>query len=47
MEGMWHNFKKLINRKKGQFELPFKFDDNGHTIEQTTLSEENKNSKKY
>ena len=49
MEGMWHNFSKLKDRKKGQFELPFQFDDQGHTIEpieKTTLSTHNKNLKK-
>jgi len=49
MEGMWHNFEKLKDRKRGQFELPFQFDDQGHTIEpieKTTLSSHNKSLKK-
>ncbi len=49
MEGMWHNFEKLKDRKRGQFELPFQFDDKGHTIEpieETTLSSHNKSLKK-
>ena len=49
MEDVWHNFEKLKDRKKGQFELPFQFDEKGHTIElikQDSLSEENKTSQK-
>lgn len=33
MEDMWHKFDKAKERKKGQLDLPFKFDNNGHTIE--------------
>lgn len=43
MEEVWHNFEKLKDRKKGQFELPFQFDMNGHIIEsdkQITLQED-------
>lgn len=49
MENMWHNFQKLKDRQSGQFELPFNFDDEGHTVEpveKTTLSTHNKNLKK-
>lgn len=33
MEHMWQQFDKLKNRQSGQLELPFKFDDKGHTID--------------
>ena len=50
MKNMWHNFERLKARKKGQFELPFKFDDKGHTIEVKeeviTLAIQNKKQKK-
>ena len=48
MEDVWHNFEKLKDRKKGQFELPFQFDGKGHTIESTKqalLNQDNKISK--
>ena len=32
MKEMWSNFKKMNNRKHGQMELDFNFDDNGATI---------------
>lgn len=31
MSEMWANFNKLKERQNGQLELPFKFDENGHT----------------
>lgn len=49
MEDMWHKFNKARDRKKGQLELPFNFDNKGHTIEPTeesTLSTFDKNLKK-
>ncbi len=33
MQNMWYQFEKLKIRKSGQLELPFIFDNNGHTIE--------------
>lgn len=33
MKHMWSQFDKLRGRQSGQFEIPFNFDDNGHTIE--------------
>ncbi|AWW32452.1 hypothetical protein DN752_21155 [Echinicola strongylocentroti] len=33
MEHMWRQFEKLKMRQSGQLELPFQFDDSGHTIE--------------
>ena len=33
MEHMWYQFKKLKDRQRGQLELPFEFDKEGHTIE--------------
>jgi hypothetical protein len=33
MEHMWQQFDKLKTRQSGQLELPFKFDDKGHTID--------------
>lgn len=44
MKHMWIQFEKLKSRQSGQLELPFKFDENGHTIEPidpTTLSDFN------
>ncbi len=32
MGQMWSNFNKLQSRQAGQFELPFEFDENGHTL---------------
>ena len=32
MEQMWRQFKKLKERQNGQLELPFDFDEDGHTI---------------
>lgn len=49
MKDMWHNFKKLKERQRGQLDLPFDFDDQGHTVEpidKTTLSAHNKSLKK-
>lgn len=40
MQSMWNNFKKLKDRQSGQLELPFQFDESGHTKE--PLYEENK-----
>jgi len=33
MKHMWQQFEKLKLRQSGQLELPFKFDEKGHTIE--------------
>lgn len=33
MQHMWQQFEKLRLRQNGQLELPFNFDENGHTIE--------------
>jgi hypothetical protein len=33
MEHMWRQFEKLKIRQSGQLELPFRFDNNGYTIE--------------
>lgn len=33
MQHMWSQFEKLKSRQSGQLELPFNFDDKGHTIE--------------
>tara|TARA_R110002126_G_scaffold54919_10_gene148219 strand:- start:2989 stop:3996 length:1008 start_codon:yes stop_codon:yes gene_type:complete len=46
MKHMWNQFEKLKNRQNGQLELPFSFDDKGHTvepIEESTLSDFNSN----
>lgn len=32
MKQMWVQFKKLKDRQSGQLELPFDFDENGHTV---------------
>ena len=32
MSQMWSNFNKLQSRQAGQLELPFEFDENGHTL---------------
>jgi hypothetical protein len=37
MQHMWNQFKKLKGRQNGELEIPFKFDDDGHTIETTGL----------
>lgn len=45
MEEFWKLFEKMEKRKSGQLELPFKFDEKGHTIEtieEDTLSDFNK-----
>jgi len=50
MENMWHQFEKLKLRRGGQLEIPFEFDDKGHTKENSqakqTLSSFNQNLKK-
>lgn len=49
MKHMWSQFEKLKQRQNGQLQLPFNFDDKGHTvepIEETTLSDYNKKLKK-
>jgi hypothetical protein len=50
MEHMWQQFEKLKLRQSGQFELPFSFDEKGHTkepmYEEAELSEFNKKLKK-
>lgn len=33
MKEVWYNFQKLKDRKKGKFDLPFEFDENGYTVE--------------
>jgi len=46
MQHMWSQFSKLKQRQSGQLELPFEFNDKGHTIEpieENNLSEFNKN----
>ena len=35
MQQMWSNFEKLQSRQAGQLELPFDFDENGHTTPDT------------
>ena len=49
MKHMWIQFEKLKLRQGGQLELPFNFDDKGHTIEpieKSTLSNFNNSLKK-
>ncbi len=46
MEHMWYNFQKIKDRQKGQLDLPFKFDDDGHTIEKEVVAEISKNKQK-
>jgi P63C domain len=50
MKDMWSKFKKLKDRQSGQLELPFKFDEEGHTKEpiydEGTLSDFNQKLKK-
>lgn len=51
MKQMWQQFEKLVSRQKGfeQLELPFVFDEKGHTIapiEDSELTEFDKNLKK-
>ena len=49
MKHMWQQFEKLKQRQSGQLELPFNFDDKGHTIEpieESGLSDFNKKLKK-
>lgn len=31
MEQFWNNFKKMKDRQSGQLDIPFEFDDEGHT----------------
>ena len=48
MKHMWNQFEKLKVRQSGQLELPFDFDEEGHTIEpieESTLSGFNKKLK--
>lgn len=33
MEDMWKNFEKAKSRQMNYLEPPYKFDENGHTIE--------------
>lgn len=40
MEHMWKQFEKLKLRQQGQLELPFQFDNNGHTIAEEERVEE-------
>ena len=49
MQHMWTQFEKLQRRQLGQMELPFPFDEKGHTIEPVeveNLSDFDKNLKK-
>lgn len=49
MKQMWRNFDKMNNRKNGVIEIPFKFNDKGHTIEpieEGNLTDFNKDLKK-
>jgi hypothetical protein len=48
MKHMWYHFKKIKDRQKGQLDLPFQFDNEGHTIENQSLQKvsENKSSKR-
>ena len=49
MKHMWQQFERLKTKQSGQLELPFKFDEKGHTVEpidESTLSDFNKNLKK-
>ena len=49
MKHMWQQFEKLRQRQSGQLELPFDFDEKGHTIEpieEEGLSDFNKKLKK-
>lgn len=49
MRHMWHQFEKLKLRQSGQLEIPFFFDEDGHTIEpeyeEENLSDFNKKMK--
>ncbi len=45
MKEVWYNFQKLKDRKKGKFDLPFEFDENGHTIELESISKQKKEYK--
>lgn len=40
MKQMWSNFNKMTQRKNGQLELQFEFDDKGHTISDDVPFEE-------
>ena len=33
MKHMWGQFEKLKLRQQGQYDIPFNFDEQGHTIE--------------
>jgi len=49
MKQMWEQFERLQQKRDGQTELPFAFDDKGHTIapiEESTLTDFDKNLKK-
>jgi len=50
MKQMWNNFKKVKDREQGQLELPFNFDEKGHTkepiYEENKLTDFDKNLKK-
>ena len=37
MKHMWAQFEKLKQRQAGQLEIPFKFDEKGHTVLQIPL----------
>lgn len=49
MKQMWAQFNKLKSRQSGQLELPFGFDDDGHTIvegkKQTTIEKKDNQTK--
>lgn len=43
MGQMWSNFNKLQSRQAGQLELPFEFDENGHTLPSSDDGEDAQN----
>lgn len=49
MKDMWYQFEKMKSRNSGQQELPFEFDEKGHTVDvqpKEKLSKHNKSLKK-
>lgn len=49
MQNIWYQVEKIKNRESGQLELPFEFDEKGHTIEpieNNVLLEHNKKEKR-
>ena len=41
MQHMWNQFEKLKHRQAGQLELPFTFDEKGHTQEEENKTTDN------